>query len=131
MCLNRPCGPGEAGVVLIPVPWEPTTSYGGGTASGPEAIRQASKQVDLFDRETGRPYQSGIAMLDIPKTIVDWNAEAKGIAAPVIEKGGVVDDATRKAASEVAPKVPACATQASCAANTNKGRKRLPPSSTA
>jgi arginase family enzyme len=91
----------EARVVVIPVPYEATTSYGGGASRGPEAVFEASKQVDLFDRETGRPYESGIAMLDIPKTIADWNAKAKGIAAAVIEKGGVVDDATRHAASEV------------------------------
>ena len=36
-------------VVLIPVPWEVTTSYGSGTSRGPEAIFRASPQVDLFD----------------------------------------------------------------------------------
>ena len=91
----------EARVVIIPVPYEATTSYGGGTSRGPEAVFEASKQVDLFDRETGRPYEAGIAMLDIPKTIADWNEKAKGIAAAVIENGGVVDDATRGAASQV------------------------------
>jgi len=91
----------EARVVIIPVPYEATTSYGGGTSRGPEAVFEASKQVDLFDRETGRPYEAGIAMLEIPKAITDWNAKAKGIAAAVIEKGGVVDDATRGAASQV------------------------------
>jgi agmatinase len=39
----------ECSLVLVPVPWEPTTSYGGGTAGGPEAIRAASPQLDLFD----------------------------------------------------------------------------------
>jgi agmatinase len=96
-----PFSPDEARVVVIPVPYEATTSYGGGTSRGPEAVFEASKQVDLFDRETGKPYEAGISMLDIPRQIVDWNAKAKGIAATVIEKGGVVDDATRKAASEV------------------------------
>jgi agmatinase len=96
-----PFTPEEARVVVIPVPYEATTSYGSGTARGPEAVFEASKQVDLFDRETGRPYEAGIAMLEIPKKIVAWNAKAKGIAAAVIEKGGVVDSATRKAAAEV------------------------------
>lgn len=91
----------EARVVVIPVPFEATTSYGGGTSDGPAAVFEASKQVDLFDRETGRPYEAGIAMLDIPKKIIDWNAKAKSIAALVIEKGGVVDDATHKAAAAV------------------------------
>ena len=91
----------EARVVVIPVPYEATTSYGGGTSGGPRAVFEASKQVDLFDRETGRPYEAGIAMLDIPKKIVRLNRKAKEIAAPVIATGGVIDRATRKAASQV------------------------------
>jgi agmatinase len=96
-----PFAPEEARVVVIPVPYEATTSYGGGTSGGPQAVFEASKQVDLYDRETGRPYEAGIAMLDIPSQIVQWNAKANVLAAAVIEKGGVVDEATRNAAAEV------------------------------
>ena len=57
----------EASVVLVPVPWEPTTSYRRGTAKGPAAIRAASAQVDLFDIELAtlglaRPWSFGIHM---------------------------------------------------------------------
>lgn len=38
-------------VLLLPVPYEATVSYGGGTADGPAAIIQASQQVELYDRE--------------------------------------------------------------------------------
>jgi agmatinase len=72
-----PHTPDDAHVVIIPVPFEATTSYGGGTSRGPRAVFDASKQVDLFDRETGRPYEAGIAMLDVPRKIVQWNAKAK------------------------------------------------------
>jgi agmatinase len=72
-----PFTPGESRVVIVPVPFEATTSYGGGTSRGPKAVFEASKQVDLFDHETGKPYQSGIAMLEIPKKIVSWNAKAQ------------------------------------------------------
>ena len=91
----------DSKVVIVPVPFEATTSYGGGTSKGPEAVFEASKQVDLFDQETGRPYAAGIAMLDVPAEIVAWNDEAKQLAATVIEQGGVVDDATRTAAERV------------------------------
>ena len=50
-------------MVLVPVPWEPTVSYRRGAAKGPGAILRASRQVDLFDLHTGRPYEQGIAML--------------------------------------------------------------------
>jgi len=96
-----PFAPEDSKVVVVPVPFEATTSYGGGTSNGPRAVLEASRQVDLFDHETGRPYAVGIAMLDIPKKIVRWNVEAKKLAAPVIEKGGVVDRATRTAAEKV------------------------------
>jgi len=82
------CSPDEARVVLIPVPFEATTSYGGGTVDGPRAIREASKQVDLFDLETGRPYEGGIAMLEEPAEVRAWNNEARALAMPIIEAGG-------------------------------------------
>lgn len=44
---------GEADVVILPVPYESTTSWGGGTRSGPDAIIQASRYVELHDRELG------------------------------------------------------------------------------
>jgi agmatinase len=91
----------DSKVVIVPVPFEATTSYGGGTSKGPAAVLEASKQVDLFDQETGRPYASGIAMLDIPKEVARWNRDAKRIAAKVIEKGGAVDRETRAAAEKV------------------------------
>jgi agmatinase len=58
--------PESARVVLVPVPFEATTSYGGGTSRGPAAILEASRQVDLFDIETGKPYAAGICMLPEP-----------------------------------------------------------------
>ncbi|MDP3155246.1 MAG: agmatinase family protein [Archangium sp.] len=89
-----PFTPEEAKVVLLPVPFEATTSYGGGTADGPEQILQASRQVDLFDLDTGRPYEVGISMLPHPENVRAWNDEAKALAAPIVESGGLdVDEA--------------------------------------
>ncbi len=96
-----PFTPEESRVVVIPVPFEATTSYGGGTSRGPAAVLEASRQVDLYDRDTGRPYATGIAMLDVPKKIVRWNREAKALAAPVIEAGGATNRKTRAAAAKV------------------------------
>jgi agmatinase len=88
--------------VLVPVPWEATVSYGSGTADGPAAILKASRQVDLLDRETGRPYQAGIAMLEIPEEVRRWSDEARVKAAPVIEAGGPGGDAhLKRAVAEV------------------------------
>ena len=83
-----PHGVEEAKVVLVPVPYEATTSYGGGTADGPATILEASRQVDLFDVEIGRIWEPGIAMLDEPAQVRAWNDEAKAAAAPIVEAGG-------------------------------------------
>jgi agmatinase len=96
-----PFAPEDSYVVIVPVPFEATTSYGGGTSKGPAAVLEASKQVDLFDQETGRPYANGIAMLDEPKNLKRWNSAAKKLAATVIEKGGPVDRASQAAADKV------------------------------
>ena len=37
--------------LLLPIPYEATTSYGQGTRNGPQAILDASRQVELYDME--------------------------------------------------------------------------------
>lgn len=87
----------ESSVVLVPVPWEATTSYGRGTARGPAAIRAASRQLDLFDPVLaalglGRPWQWGIHMLPEDPEILALDARACARALPVIAVGGVLGD---------------------------------------
>lgn len=92
----------EARIVLVPVPWEATTSYGGGAAEGPRAILEASRQVDLFDLDVEKPYAAGIHMLALSPEVTAWNEEAKNLAAGVIEVGGAGDDpALQKALAAV------------------------------
>lgn len=52
----------ESDVVVIPVPWEVTVSYGAGTACGPEAVMEASKQVDLYYRQNPDGWMRGFFM---------------------------------------------------------------------
>lgn len=66
----------EAQLILIPVPWEATTSYGGGTSRGPQAILAASRQLDVFDLELGKLYEAGIVMLDEAPEIQNCNQAA-------------------------------------------------------
>lgn len=70
----------EADVVLVPVPWEVTTSYGGGTSRGPEAIREASFQVDLFHPEFPQLWKRGIAMDEVPKALRQQSVALKKLA---------------------------------------------------
>ena len=53
--------------VLIPVPYEHTTSFGKGTALGPASILEASRQVELYDEELAAEIYrltGGIATVD-------------------------------------------------------------------
>ena len=52
-------------IVILPVPYEVTTSYGKGTAKGPEAILKASHYVEFFDEELKREvcFEKGICTL--------------------------------------------------------------------
>jgi agmatinase len=53
-----------ARAVILPVPYEATTSWGGGTRGGPRAILEASRYVELWDQESGRdPSAMGIHTL--------------------------------------------------------------------
>lgn len=71
--------PEKAAVRVLPIPFEATTSYRRGTAGGPLAIEAASHQVDLYDRQTGRPYESGIHLAEEPPLVVAWNEEASAL----------------------------------------------------
>lgn len=53
-----------AAAVILPVPYETTVSYGGGTGNGPEAIIEASRYLELYDQELDcEPSAVGIATL--------------------------------------------------------------------
>jgi agmatinase len=87
----------DSRVVLQPVPFDATTSYRRGTARGPEAIRAASMQVDLFDRRFGRIYERGIFMREEPSQIRELSVRAGELAKPLIEGGGTTGDAEQDA----------------------------------
>lgn len=72
-----PFTPDTAQQVIIPVPWEVTVSYNAGTAGGPAAIYEASKQVDLFDPDVKDAWKLGLAMLEIPDALLQTNAEMR------------------------------------------------------
>lgn len=78
--------------VVIPCPWEQTVSYGAGTAAGPQAILEASHQVETWDEiRRDEPYRRG-GIATVPPIDVE------GVDAPEafarLEKivGQVLDD---------------------------------------
>ncbi|TCN66737.1 agmatinase family protein [Acetobacteroides hydrogenigenes] len=81
-----PYSPEEANVVLLSVPWDVTTSYAPGTADGPQAILNASPQLDLHDPFVKDAWKVGIGTLPIDEGWRDKSAELRELAEDVIER---------------------------------------------
>lgn len=80
----------DAAVVLLPVPWEATVSYGSGADEGPDAILAASQQVDLHDHENGTFFQRGIHMLAPSEEVRSFGREARTLVLSILaESEGV------------------------------------------
>ena len=80
-----PRNAGDCRFHVIPVPYEATVSYGGGTAKGPAAILEASQQLEVW---TGRSIPS-------EQGIYTWPAvECSGGAETVLER---IESAVEKA----------------------------------
>lgn len=75
----------EAEVVIVPVPWDVTVSYSDGTAQGPEAIFNASMQVDLYDPLVKDAWKLGLAMEDVSEHWQKRGAELREKAREYID----------------------------------------------
>jgi len=69
-----------AGVVVLPVPWEVTGSYGSGTSEVHPHLLDASLQVDLYIKEIQESWKLGIFMsrLKNHETINETNGKLRG-----------------------------------------------------
>ena len=76
----------RANLIIIPVPWEVTVSYGAGTANAPQQILDASPQLDLFDFDNPDGWKQGIFMMEIPQDMLDKNKYYRQQAATIIER---------------------------------------------
>jgi len=56
----------SAKAVLLPVPYESTTSYGGGAREGPRAILEASRYIELYDQEVDCEAATRIGIHTLP-----------------------------------------------------------------
>ncbi|HTL81077.1 MAG TPA: agmatinase family protein [Bacteroidia bacterium] len=59
----------EAEIVIVPIPWDVTVSYSDGTSKGPDAIFEASFQVDLYEPMLKDAWKIGVAMEDVSPVI--------------------------------------------------------------
>lgn len=85
----------ESKVILLPVPWDVTVSYGYGTHEAPQRILEASSQVDLYDFDNPDAWEAGIFMLDISEEILSSSHLNRAKATEIIkylEKGGNISE---------------------------------------
>ncbi len=67
----------SASIHIHSVPWDATTSYRSGASHGPSAILKSSAQLDLYDRELGEIYKSGIYFFKPEAEVMTLNSETK------------------------------------------------------
>ena len=85
----------QAELVLISAPWDVTVSYGAGTAYAPDALIEASTQLDFHDPLAPGRWRRGIATADIDYDLQECSQRLRADAEKVIdhlEGGGCPDD---------------------------------------
>lgn len=85
----------EARLVLLPVPWEVTVSFGSGTARSAEQIMKASLQVDLFDPDVEDGWKQGFYLKDPDRKILlksDYLRKEAELYIDYISKGDAVEN---------------------------------------
>jgi agmatinase len=85
----------ESEIIVIPVPWEVTVSFGSGASQGPDAVFEASLQVDLLHQEFPDLWKLGIFMDKAPTHWATKGEEYKLKAEPIIqalENGEPIED---------------------------------------
>lgn len=91
-----PFTPEQSRLVLVSVPWDVTSSYGDGSAFAPDAIIEASSQLDFYDPVFPGGWREGIATVPIDYSIQEKSAFLRPEAAKVIETlehgGNIIDD---------------------------------------
>ncbi|MEG0806980.1 MAG: arginase family protein [Alistipes sp.] len=84
-----------AELVLISAPWDVTVSYGAGAAYAPDAIIEASTQLDFCDPLAPQAWRRGIATADIDYSLQEESQRLRVDAVKVIdhlEGGGTLED---------------------------------------
>src|SRR3954451_10869328 len=90
-----PFSEAEARVVILPVPWEVTVSFGSGTARSAEQIMRASLQVDLFDPDVPNGWREGFFLRESDQKILlksDYLRKEAELYIDYISKGDVVEN---------------------------------------
>lgn len=61
----------EASIVITPIPWDVTASYGKGTSKGPQVVLEASTQLDFYHPKLENAWETKVFMSSISE---EWKA---------------------------------------------------------
>ncbi|MFA7470625.1 MAG: agmatinase family protein [Weeksellaceae bacterium] len=75
----------QSDIIIIPVPWEVTVSYGDGASEGDKAVLQASFQVDLLHQEFPELWKLGISMDENTPFWRQQSKMLKKLSLPIIQ----------------------------------------------
>ncbi|MDR0364788.1 MAG: agmatinase family protein [Bacteroidales bacterium] len=85
----------QSDIVLVPVPWDVTTSFRAGTALGPKAIIAASSQLDFFDFNIEKVWETKIGTASYSVELEEHSRDLRLISEKIIqklEKGESIED---------------------------------------
>ena len=85
----------NANIVITPIPWDATASYGKGTSNGPQAILNASTQLDFYHFELEKAWETKVFMSPISKEWKKINDDLclRGMEyIRFLEEGGTVEN---------------------------------------
>ena len=82
----------DARAVVIPYGLEASVSYGGGTEAGPQAMLDASKEVELFDEEFWREPVADYGVVTAREPSIDASDIAASLHKLAAMTGAVLDD---------------------------------------
>lgn len=86
----------DANIVIMPVPWDVTTSYGKGTSNGPAQVLDASTQLDFYHPLCDKAYLTQVFMTPISeeaKKINDFFVPRTSEYITFLEDGGKLENA--------------------------------------
>ncbi|MBL7714313.1 MAG: agmatinase family protein [Bdellovibrionales bacterium] len=85
----------ESEIVFFPVPWDVTTSYRAGTSHGPQSVLEASYQVDFFNPDVDRMWETKMASFPFPENWLEKNRALRKAARSYLdflEEGGLPEE---------------------------------------
>lgn len=88
----------QADIVLYPIPWDATASYGRGTAGGPAAILRESTQLDFYNPYVKKAYNTKVYWETIDEAWEQKNEELSTQTTDYIdylEEGGKLADSQK------------------------------------